>query len=77
LAHEVFQATRRRLLGAYVEHRRPSTSTLAAEKAALAAETTPVELASEAAAPLAMPSALPALIADAVAEAMVLICSEI
>jgi len=63
-------AVYRRLLGAYVEHRRPSTSTLAAEKAALAAETTPVELASETAAPLAMPSALPALIADAVAEAM-------
>jgi len=53
------------------EHRRPSTSTLAAEKAALASETTPVEPISEAAAPLSMPSALPALIANAVADAMV------
>nr|GEU28685.1 hypothetical protein [Tanacetum cinerariifolium] len=63
-------AVYRRLLGAYAKHRRPSTSTLAAEKAALAAETTPVEPASEAAAPLSMPSSLPALIANAVADAM-------
>lgn len=63
-------AVYRRLLGAYAQHRRPSTSTLAAEKAALAAETTHVEPASEAAAPLSMPSALPALIANAVADAM-------
>lgn len=63
-------AVYRRLLGAYAQHRRPSTSTLAAEKAALAAETTPVEPVSEAAAPLAMPSALPVLIANAVADAM-------
>lgn len=63
-------AVYRRLLAAYAEHRRPSTSTLAAEKAALAAETTPVEPVSEAAAPLSMPSALPALIANAVADAM-------
>ena len=60
----------RRLLGAYAEHRRPSTSTLAAEKAALAAETTPVESVSETAAPLAMSSTLPSLIADAIAEEM-------
>ena len=63
-------AVYRRLLGAYAQHRRPSTSTLAAEKAALAAETTPVEPVSEAAAPLSMPSALPALVAGAVADAM-------
>lgn len=58
----------RRLLGAYAEHRRPSTSTLAAEKAALAAETTPVESVSETAAPLAMSSTLPTLIAEAMAQ---------
>ncbi|TFW20114.1 hypothetical protein [Duganella callida] len=67
-------AVYRRLLGAYAQHRRPSTSTLAAEKAALAAETTSVEPASEVAATLSMPSALPALIANAVADAMAQSC---
>jgi hypothetical protein len=58
-------AVYRRLLGAYAEYRRPSTSTLAAEKTALAAETTQVESVPETGVRLAIPSALPALIADA------------
>lgn len=63
-------AVYRRLLGAYTEHRRPSTSTLAVEKAALAAETSPPEPTSEVATSLSVPSTLPALIANAIADAM-------
>lgn len=54
----------------YAAHRRPSTSTLAVKKTKLAAETTPIELSSEAVALLSVSPALPALISNAVAEAL-------